>query len=156
MPYLFFQNHYQKSIVEKNASELVFSTMGSNHQYYAEFPYKTSIRLWIDVPNIVPFWRKCLHQWNSKAITYECGLSSLSGNGMNQALELVPIKGSLHNFQLQLAMKNMCLEKENGSELAVFVKTCTDGTYWRWTKDALLEWKKITAQQRAKKQKLKN
>ena len=70
-------------------------------------------------------------------ITFPCGFSLK--DQQNQDITLVPIKGSKHNFQLKLKQRdNLCLEERDGK--AVYVKQCTEGTYWKWTSDALLEW----------------
>lgn len=102
--------------------------------YIAAFHKKIHVRLWIDVPNYFP-WRRCLQLWTSKLITYTCHVDG--DNAVKQTFTLVPIHPSQYKFQLRFNDLK-CLEPR--LDKSILVGTCSDGTYWRWTEDALLEW----------------
>ena len=101
-------------------------------QYY-EFRNRTQVRLWIDIPNILPgnYWRECLTIEEGLAQTQPCQLT-----WGNQELSIFPDLQDRRKIRIKQEIK--CLEPV-ASRREVGLASCSSG-YWRWTKGGLLAW----------------
>ena len=101
-------------------------------QYY-EFRDTTQVRLWIDIPNILPgnYWRECLTIEEGLAQTQPCQLT-----WGNQELSIFPDLQDRRKTRIKQETK--CLEPV-ANRTEVGLAKCSSG-YWRWTRGGLLAW----------------